>query len=82
MRTLSGSRSTPPTEAQRSALKQRVLDAVSTVSYPARRNTLVDSARERRARRDVIDALSALPDESYGSFSEVAALVAAIQNKR
>ncbi|HEY1611324.1 MAG TPA: DUF2795 domain-containing protein [Paraburkholderia sp.] len=59
------------------ALKQRVLDAIATVSYPARADTLVDSAREHGAAGDVIDALRALPDESYGSFSEVAALIAA-----
>lgn len=59
------------------ALKQRVLEALETVSYPARRDTLVASAREHGAAGDVIDALGALPDESYGSFSEVAALIAA-----
>jgi hypothetical protein len=58
------------------ALKQRVLNAIETVSYPARRDTLVDSAREHRAAGDVVDALRALPDESYGSFSEVSASIA------
>jgi hypothetical protein len=62
---------------QRQALKQRVLHATATVSWPARRDTLVDSAREHRAAADVVDALRALPDESFGSFSEVSASLAA-----
>jgi hypothetical protein len=69
-------RAVPPTDAL-DALKQRVLNAIETVSYPARRDTLVDSAREHRAAGDVVDALRALPDESYGSFSEVSASIAA-----
>lgn len=59
------------------ALKAGARDALATVSYPARRDTLVDSAREHHARADVVDALRALPDESYGSFSEVSASIAA-----
>jgi len=71
-------RHTPsPADEQADALKQRVLDAIATVSYPARRDTLVDSAREHRAADDVVDALRALPDESFGSFSEVSASIAA-----
>lgn len=66
-----------PPAATLDALKQRVLNAIETVSYPARRDTLVDSAREHRAAGDVVDALRALPDESYGSFSEVSASIAA-----
>jgi len=69
----------PLTDDQLDALKQRVLDAIATVSYPARRDTLVDSAREHQAAGDVVDALRALPDESYGSFSEVSALIAALK---
>lgn len=67
----------PLTDGQLEALKQRVLDAIETVSWPARRDTLVDSAREHRAAADVVDALRALPDESFGSFSEVSASFAA-----
>ncbi|HTH61392.1 MAG TPA: DUF2795 domain-containing protein [Paraburkholderia sp.] len=67
----------PPTDAQFDALKARVLDALATVTYPARRDTLIDSAREHHAPADVVDALDALPDESFGSFSEVSALIAA-----
>lgn len=67
----------PMTDEQLGALKQRVLDAIVTVSYPARRDTLVDSAREHGAAADVVAALSALPDESFGSFSEVSASIAA-----
>lgn len=68
---------TPPTDEQLDALKQRVLNAIETVSWPARRDTLVDSAREHHASGDVVDALRALPDESFGSFSEVSASIAA-----
>ena len=68
---------TPVTDEALGALKQRVLQAIETVSYPARRDTLVDSAREHHATNDVVDALRALPDESFGSFSEVSASIAA-----
>jgi len=70
-------RSRPQANEPRDALRQRVLRAVVTVSYPARRDTLVDSAREHHADNDVVNALRALPDESFGSFSEVSASIAA-----
>lgn len=67
----------PLTDEERDALKDRVRHAIATVSYPARRDTLVDSAQEHSAAADVVDALRALPDESFGSFSEVSASIAA-----
>lgn len=64
------------TDRQLDILKQRVLEATVTVSYPARRDTLVDSAIEHQAQADVVAALRALPDESFGSFNEVSASIA------
>lgn len=63
------------TDQQLDILKQCVRDATLAVSYPARRDTLVDSAREHHASAEVVDALRALPDESFGSFAEVSASI-------
>ena len=67
----------PPNDAALDALKQRVQQAINDVSYPARRDTLIDRAREHDAPADVVDALRTLPDESFGSFNEVSASIAA-----
>ena len=61
------------------ALAGRVLHTLECVTWPAHPATLIESAERSGAPRDVIDALRGLPDEAFGSFSEVSALIVAAQ---
>ncbi|WP_035512521.1 DUF2795 domain-containing protein [Paraburkholderia nodosa] len=61
------------------ALSERVLHALERVTWPAHPATLIESAERSGAPRDVIDALRHLPDEAFGSFPEVSALIVAAQ---
>ena len=61
------------------ALTGRVLHALECVTWPAHPATLIESAEHSGAPRDVIEALRQLPDEAFGSFSEVSALIVAAQ---
>ncbi|MBB2929103.1 DUF2795 domain-containing protein [Paraburkholderia silvatlantica] len=61
------------------ALSGRVLHALERVTWPAHPATLIESAERSGAPRDVIDALRRLPDEAFGSFPEVSALIVAAQ---
>lgn len=61
------------------ALTGRVLHALECVTWPAHPATLIESAESRGAPHDVVDALRQLPDEAFGSFPEVAALIVAAQ---
>ncbi|QGZ57403.1 DUF2795 domain-containing protein [Paraburkholderia acidiphila] len=61
------------------ALTGRVLHALERVTWPAHPATLIESATNRGAAHDVIEALRHLPDEAFGSFSEVSALIVAAQ---
>jgi hypothetical protein len=55
--------------------KQRIETALEGVSYPAHPPVLIETAERSGAARDVVDALRVLPDEAFGSFSEVAASI-------
>jgi hypothetical protein len=59
------------------ALTDRVLHALERVTWPAHPDTLVESAEENGAPPDVIEALRNLPEEAYGNFAEVSALIVA-----
>jgi len=61
------------------ALTRRVLHALECVTWPAHPPTLIESAERRGAPQDVIDALRRLPDEAFGSYPEVSALIVAAQ---
>ena len=61
------------------ALAARVLHTLECVTWPAHPATLIESAERSGAPRDVIKALRGLPDEAFGSFSEVSALIVAAQ---
>jgi hypothetical protein len=63
--------------AARQDFKERIAAALADVSYPAHRPILIETAEHSGAARDVVDALRTLPDEAFGSFSEVAASIAA-----
>jgi hypothetical protein len=63
--------------AARQDFKERIAAALADVSYPAHRTILIETAEHSGATRDVVDALRTLPDEAFGSFSEVAASIAA-----
>jgi hypothetical protein len=65
--------------ANAEALSDRVLHALERVNWPAHPGTLIESAEQSGAQRDVIDALRQLPDEAFGSFPEVSALIIAAQ---
>ena len=71
----------PPDQvrANAEALTERVLRALECVTWPAHPATLIESAEHSGAQRDVIDALRLLPDEAFGSFPEVSALIVAAQ---
>ncbi|MCP3705556.1 DUF2795 domain-containing protein [Paraburkholderia sp. CNPSo 3274] len=70
-----------PDQARSNAevLTGRVLHALECVTWPAHPATLIESAERSGAPRDVIDALRRLPDEAFGSFPEVSALIVAAQ---
>ncbi|HKT90587.1 MAG TPA: DUF2795 domain-containing protein [Paraburkholderia sp.] len=74
-------RADTPDEARSNAeaLTGRVLHALECVTWPAHPATLIESAERSGAPRDVIEALRQLPDEAFGSFSEVSALIVAAQ---
>ncbi|MCP3724192.1 DUF2795 domain-containing protein [Paraburkholderia sp. CNPSo 3272] len=74
-------RADTPDEARSSAeaLSDRVLHALERVTWPAHPATLIENAERSGAPRDVIDALRRLPDEAFGSFPEVSALIVAAQ---
>ncbi|POR54842.1 uncharacterized protein DUF2795 [Paraburkholderia eburnea] len=61
----------------RDALIDRVQRAVNDVSYPAHPGTLIDAATQEHADPEVLEALRRLPDEAFGNFSEVSALIVA-----
>lgn len=61
------------------ALTGRVLRALECVTWPAHPATLIESAERSGAPRDVVEALHQLPDEAFGSFAEVSALIVAGQ---
>ncbi|MFP6560035.1 DUF2795 domain-containing protein [Paraburkholderia sp. B3] len=63
--------------AARQDFKRRIASAIAQVSYPAHPLILIETAEHSGAARDVVDALRALPDEAFGSFSEVAASIEA-----
>jgi hypothetical protein len=48
-----------------------VQKALKGVSYPADKDTLLETARSNGADEEVIDALTALADQEYGSPAEV-----------
>ncbi|MEX3948845.1 DUF2795 domain-containing protein [Paraburkholderia sp. EG287B] len=74
-------RSDTPDEARSNAeaLSDRVLHALERVTWPAHPATLIETAERSGAPRDVTDALRRLPDEAFGSFAEVSALIVAAQ---
>jgi hypothetical protein len=49
--------------------------ALKGISYPADRETLLDTAKSNGAGNDVTSALEALKDDSYGSPAEVSKAV-------
>lgn len=72
---MSTSASTATDAAAQQDFKRRIESAVESVSYPAHPPILIESAECSGAARDVVDALRALPDEAFGSFSEVVASI-------
>jgi hypothetical protein len=46
------------------------------VNYPAAKDELVDHAKKQGASKDVIDALSSLPDREYDGPNKVSSAVA------
>ncbi|CAM2156931.1 DUF2795 domain-containing protein [Paraburkholderia tropica] len=69
-------------DVAREALILRVERALDAVTFPAHPGTLLDCAEHSGARADVIDALRALPDEAFGSFSEVSASIVASHDRQ
>ncbi|MBN3809277.1 DUF2795 domain-containing protein [Paraburkholderia sp. Ac-20347] len=69
-------------DVAREALILRVERALDAATFPAHPGTLVDCAERAGARADVIDALRALPDEAFGSFSEVSASIVASHDRQ
>ncbi|WP_322030370.1 DUF2795 domain-containing protein [Paraburkholderia sp. J76] len=67
------------TRGNAEALSERVLHALECVTWPAHPATLIENAERRAAAPDVIEALRELPDEAFGSFPEVSALIVAAQ---
>jgi hypothetical protein len=65
--------------AEAEALSDRVLRALARVTWPAHPDTLIENAEQSGAPPDVIEALRDLPDEAYGNFAEVSALIVAAQ---
>jgi hypothetical protein len=63
--------------AEAEALTDRVLHALERVTWPAHPDTLIENAQQSGAAPDVIEALRDLPDEAYGNFAEVSALIVA-----
>lgn len=55
--------------------KRDILDAVSNVPFPAKKEDLLQGARDNGASDEVIAALREMPPEVYKSRSEVAASV-------
>jgi hypothetical protein len=60
-------------------LAARVRNALNDVAYPAHPRTLIECAIQEGAPKDVLDMLRALPDESFGGFDEVWALIVAMR---
>jgi hypothetical protein len=46
------------------------------INYPATKEELIDHAKKQNASKDVIDALSALPDGEYDGPNKVSSAVA------
>jgi hypothetical protein len=46
------------------------------INYPATKDELIDHAKKQNASKDVIDALSALPDGEYDGPNKVSSAVA------
>ncbi|WP_043203798.1 DUF2795 domain-containing protein [Paraburkholderia acidipaludis] len=63
--------------AARQDFKQRIEAALAQVNYPAHPPILIETAEQSGAASDVVAALRTLPDEAFGSFSEVAASIEA-----
>lgn len=79
MTSVSGSHSPTQSRAHANALADRVQLALRLVTWPAHPRTLIDCAQQSNAGSEVIEALRGLPDEAFGSFSEVSASIAASQ---
>ncbi|CAG9203430.1 conserved hypothetical protein [Paraburkholderia tropica] len=69
-------------DVAREALILRVERAVDTVTFPAHPGTLIECAERAGARADVLAALRELPDEAFGSFSEVSASIVAAHDRQ
>lgn len=67
------------TRGNAEALSERVLHALERTTWPAHPATLIENAEGSGAPPDVIEALRRLPDEAFGSFPEVSALIVAAQ---
>ncbi|MFL9912169.1 DUF2795 domain-containing protein [Paraburkholderia fungorum] len=48
-----------------------VQKALKGMSYPADKNSLIETARSNGADDEVLDALAGLPDQQYGSPADV-----------
>jgi hypothetical protein len=44
---------------------------LSGIDFPARKQQLVDYAKQHNADKDVIDVLDKMPDEEYSSMADV-----------
>jgi Protein of unknown function (DUF2795) len=53
-----------------------VQKALSGISYPARKDQLIQHAKDHGADKETLDALNGLPDQEYGGPNEVSAAVA------
>ncbi|HNY64017.1 MAG TPA: DUF2795 domain-containing protein [Deltaproteobacteria bacterium] len=49
------------------------------MDYPARRNGILEKARQNNAPNDVLDILNQLPDQEYGSAAEVSRAIGKIE---
>ncbi len=69
-----GTGGNPPRMADKTE-KREILDAVSTAPFPADKDELLRAAEDNHAKPEIIDALRAMPPETYESKSEVASSV-------